>query len=252
MRTDDLVGAIWLPGDGKANPTDLTNALAKGARMRGARVFEKTRVTGIIRRRAEAGHRRLEGPTSGVRRRCRRHRVRGRRQLRRPVGDGRRRDGRRDRAAALGRALLRRHRAVRGDPPRPAGDARPRRLHLLQGGGRRPRRRRLRAGGEAVGLAARAALPLRVPAPRGGLGALLDPDGQRAAADPRARADRDPQVLQRPRVVHAGQPVHPRRGAVGGRLLRRRRASTPSASRRPAGRAARWRSGSSRASRPAT
>jgi 4-methylaminobutanoate oxidase (formaldehyde-forming) len=47
MRTDDLVGAIWLPGDGKANPTDLTNALAKGARMRGARVFEKTRVLGV-------------------------------------------------------------------------------------------------------------------------------------------------------------------------------------------------------------
>lgn len=30
MRTDDLVGAVWLPGDGKANPTDLTQSLAKG------------------------------------------------------------------------------------------------------------------------------------------------------------------------------------------------------------------------------
>jgi 4-methylaminobutanoate oxidase (formaldehyde-forming) len=48
MRVDDLVGAIWLPGDGKANPTDLTFALAKGARNRGTRVFEKTRVTGIL------------------------------------------------------------------------------------------------------------------------------------------------------------------------------------------------------------
>ncbi|MEH3142967.1 MAG: FAD-dependent oxidoreductase [Mycobacterium kyogaense] len=47
MRTDDLVGAIWLPADGKANPTDLTFALAKGARMRGARIVEKTRVTGV-------------------------------------------------------------------------------------------------------------------------------------------------------------------------------------------------------------
>ena len=37
MRVDDLVGAIWLPADGKANPTDLTFALAKGARMRGPR-----------------------------------------------------------------------------------------------------------------------------------------------------------------------------------------------------------------------
>jgi 4-methylaminobutanoate oxidase (formaldehyde-forming) len=48
MRVDDLVGAIWLPGDGKANPTDLTFALAKGARNRGTRVFEKTRVTGVL------------------------------------------------------------------------------------------------------------------------------------------------------------------------------------------------------------
>jgi 4-methylaminobutanoate oxidase (formaldehyde-forming) len=48
MRIDDLVGAIWLPADGKANPTDLTFALAKGARMRGTRIVEKTRVTGIL------------------------------------------------------------------------------------------------------------------------------------------------------------------------------------------------------------
>ena len=30
LRTDDLTGAIWLPGDGTANPTDLTQSLAKG------------------------------------------------------------------------------------------------------------------------------------------------------------------------------------------------------------------------------
>src|SRR3546814_10048392 len=47
MRTDDLVGAVWLPGDGKANSADLTQSLAKGARMRGAKVFEKTEVRGI-------------------------------------------------------------------------------------------------------------------------------------------------------------------------------------------------------------
>jgi len=47
MRVDDLVGAIWLPGDGTANPTDLTQALAKGARLHGVRVFERTRVTGV-------------------------------------------------------------------------------------------------------------------------------------------------------------------------------------------------------------
>ncbi len=47
MRTDDLVGAVWIPGDGKANPTDLTQALAKGARNAGVQILEKTRVTGI-------------------------------------------------------------------------------------------------------------------------------------------------------------------------------------------------------------
>ena len=47
IRIDDLVGAIWLPADGKANPADLTQALAKGARLRGARIVERTRVTGV-------------------------------------------------------------------------------------------------------------------------------------------------------------------------------------------------------------
>jgi heterotetrameric sarcosine oxidase gamma subunit len=48
MRVDDLVGAIWLPADGKANPTDLTQALAKGARMRGAKIVEHTRVLDVL------------------------------------------------------------------------------------------------------------------------------------------------------------------------------------------------------------
>jgi glycine cleavage system aminomethyltransferase T/glycine/D-amino acid oxidase-like deaminating enzyme len=52
METGDLVGAIWLPGDGRANPTDLTAALARGARQRGAVVRERTAVTGITVRNA--------------------------------------------------------------------------------------------------------------------------------------------------------------------------------------------------------
>ncbi len=48
MRTDDLLGAIWLPGDGKVNPTDLTQSLAKGARQGGARIAEGVRVTGLV------------------------------------------------------------------------------------------------------------------------------------------------------------------------------------------------------------
>jgi 4-methylaminobutanoate oxidase (formaldehyde-forming) len=47
MRTDDLLGALWLPDDAKVNPADVTQALAKGARMRGARILEQTRVTAI-------------------------------------------------------------------------------------------------------------------------------------------------------------------------------------------------------------
>src|SRR5438270_11710407 len=49
LRTDDLCGAVWIPGDGKANPTDLTQSLAKGARMRGARILEGVKVSGIRR-----------------------------------------------------------------------------------------------------------------------------------------------------------------------------------------------------------
>ena len=49
MRADDLQGAVWLPGDGKANPSDVTQALARGARSRGAKIFEKTRVTGFVK-----------------------------------------------------------------------------------------------------------------------------------------------------------------------------------------------------------
>jgi 4-methylaminobutanoate oxidase (formaldehyde-forming) len=46
METADLQGAVWLPGDGKANPADLTIALAKGARNAGVRIVEGLRVDG--------------------------------------------------------------------------------------------------------------------------------------------------------------------------------------------------------------
>ncbi len=47
MDVSDLCGAAWLPDDGKANPADLTYALAKGARDAGVVIAERTRVTGI-------------------------------------------------------------------------------------------------------------------------------------------------------------------------------------------------------------
>jgi glycine cleavage system aminomethyltransferase T/glycine/D-amino acid oxidase-like deaminating enzyme len=48
MDPAGLEGAIWLPDDGKANPTDLTYALAKGARDGGVLIRERTRVTGVL------------------------------------------------------------------------------------------------------------------------------------------------------------------------------------------------------------
>jgi 4-methylaminobutanoate oxidase (formaldehyde-forming) len=48
MRTDDLQGALWLPGDGKANPADLCMSLAKGARNRGVKMAEGVEVIGVL------------------------------------------------------------------------------------------------------------------------------------------------------------------------------------------------------------
>ncbi len=47
MNIDDLVGAAFMPTDGQANPADITMALAKGARMSGAKIFEDTKVTDL-------------------------------------------------------------------------------------------------------------------------------------------------------------------------------------------------------------
>ncbi|MBT3305899.1 MAG: FAD-dependent oxidoreductase [Alphaproteobacteria bacterium] len=46
-NVDDVLGGIFLPSDGQANPTDVTMALAKGARSGGAQFFEDTKVTAI-------------------------------------------------------------------------------------------------------------------------------------------------------------------------------------------------------------
>jgi len=47
LRTDDLAGGIWIPGDGKANPADLCMSLAKGARQGGVHIVEDIQVTGV-------------------------------------------------------------------------------------------------------------------------------------------------------------------------------------------------------------
>ena len=46
-NTDGLIGAIQHPEDGYIQPADLTQALAKGARDKGAEIYRNTNVTGI-------------------------------------------------------------------------------------------------------------------------------------------------------------------------------------------------------------
>jgi 4-methylaminobutanoate oxidase (formaldehyde-forming) len=47
MTIDDVVGAAFLPTDGAASPSDITRALAKGARLHGARIIENCPVTDV-------------------------------------------------------------------------------------------------------------------------------------------------------------------------------------------------------------
>jgi glycine/D-amino acid oxidase-like deaminating enzyme len=142
MRTDDLVGGVWLPGDGKANPSDITQALARGARSGGAVVREGVRVTGIEMDRGrvkavQTDQGRVECEVLAI--------CAG--QWSRAVGQ----------MCGVSVPL---HSAehmyivtgkIEGVTSGPARDARSRRLHLFQGGGRRPRHGRLRAGSQAVG-----------------------------------------------------------------------------------------------------
>ncbi len=45
---DGVKGGVFLPKDGQVNPIDVTQALAAGARSRGAKVFENCKVTRIL------------------------------------------------------------------------------------------------------------------------------------------------------------------------------------------------------------
>jgi 4-methylaminobutanoate oxidase (formaldehyde-forming) len=48
LDTEGVVGAVYLPKDGQANPTDVTQAYAKGARNRGVRILEGIKVERIL------------------------------------------------------------------------------------------------------------------------------------------------------------------------------------------------------------
>ena len=49
-RVDDILAGFYVKEDGRANPVDVTMALAKGARLKGARVAEGVSVTGVLTR----------------------------------------------------------------------------------------------------------------------------------------------------------------------------------------------------------
>ena len=49
-RTDDVLAGFYVKEDGRANPVDVTMALAKGARQKGATIIEGVAVTGIVQR----------------------------------------------------------------------------------------------------------------------------------------------------------------------------------------------------------
>lgn len=48
MNTEDVIGAVWSPDDGRVSPSDVCAALVKAAKGLGARIFEDTGVTGIL------------------------------------------------------------------------------------------------------------------------------------------------------------------------------------------------------------
>jgi glycine/D-amino acid oxidase-like deaminating enzyme len=48
LNLDGVLGASFVPSNGQVNPLDVTQALVKGARQKGAQVFEDTPVTRIL------------------------------------------------------------------------------------------------------------------------------------------------------------------------------------------------------------
>jgi len=50
-RTDDLLAGFYVKEDGRANPVDVTMALAKGARMKGVTILENVPATGVLTKR---------------------------------------------------------------------------------------------------------------------------------------------------------------------------------------------------------
>src|SRR3954454_13078451 len=50
-RTEDILAGFYVKEDGRADPVGVTMALAKGARMKGAKIIENCAVTGVLQKR---------------------------------------------------------------------------------------------------------------------------------------------------------------------------------------------------------
>ncbi|MDC0179320.1 FAD-dependent oxidoreductase [Candidatus Pelagibacter sp.] len=48
INNKDIIGGVYMPEDGQADPVGVTNVLAKAAKMEGVQIFEKTPVTKIL------------------------------------------------------------------------------------------------------------------------------------------------------------------------------------------------------------
>ena len=48
INDQDILGGVYMPDDGQADPVGVTNVLAKAAKMDGVKIFEKTPVTKIL------------------------------------------------------------------------------------------------------------------------------------------------------------------------------------------------------------
>ncbi len=214
-RTDDLLAGFYVAEDGRANPVDVTMALAKGARMRGVRIIEGTPVTSML----------VDHPGTP------RARVRGVRTERGDIecevvvncaGMWARQLGRAERrraAAAGGRALLPDHRRDRRGAPRAAGAGGPGHLRLHPRGDRRPDGRPVRGPrGTVAGRPGAGRFLLRSDHPRLGPDGPLRRGGDESGAGHPGR--RDPHLLLRAGVIHARPRAAVRGGARGRELLR--------------------------------
>ena len=222
MDSSDLVGAAFLPTDGQANPSDIAQSLAKGARMHGVKIVEDCPVIGVrgrqrprLRRRHAAGH----DPTA--------------RSSSTAPASGR---GRSAQLAGVSVPLQSvQHQYIVTEPiagraDEPADAARSRPADLFQGRGRRPGDGRLRAEPDSLGRPT----AFRTASSSSSLDDDWDHFEQHHDAGARARAgarDRRHQAAdQRAGTLHAGRQLHPRRSAGSARTSSSAPASTPSAS----------------------